>query len=468
MKKRGSVGEDKVKIIHANDLKTWTRFPEYRDHDGPTLGEYRTLQKAAEAVKRALQDLVRAKDKLVELEVERPLEYARHEISLPRSFWPGQIDIPLPLPDYQASTISCDAGEMFGQVLRIHRSWRKRSVTARYACPSRILNADKIAKLKDTLSSADEETHSRLVEAETSLYLQPVLFISHRWEGTDHPDPDGRQLFKLQALEDCFLIYDYTSFPQDTTSPEDEAVLLEILSGMNAMIEKVLVLAAPDFLERGWCIYEYTVASMRASIVCDELNDPDFVLLRNLAATRPPGHLGISGGGLESEIQNAKNQRTLETVNTILPLFNRSKFTVERDREIVRNLLVEELVQMLPGKKEYMQYVGEWKTIAWTEEELREAFNNELKWEELQYFDSFKPFEPKVPSTVVEAAINGYRLDQMPRQDDLTWATLIDSGRFGDIGEAIAKGVLIGGLIVVGGVTLALVLLFLLVWWIFF
>ena len=396
-----SEGKDKVKIIHASDLKTWTRFPQYRDHDGPTLGEYRARRQATEAVLWELRDLVRAQDRLAELDASAPVD------------------------------------------------------------------ADEIARLKDELSATDHERRARLAEAQASRYLQPVLFISHRWGGTAHPDPEGRQLAKLQALEDCFLIYDYASFPQDTAAPEDEAALLEILSGMNALISNVLVLAAPDFLDRGWCIYEYTVASMRASIVCDELSDSKFVTLRNLAATRPPVSLRVLGGGMESEIQNAKNQRTLETVNTILPLFNQSKFTVQRDREIVRDLLVSELARTLPRKMEYMQYLGEWKTMAWTEEELRDAFKSELKWEHLQYAENFKPFEPKVPSTVAEAVRGGYRLDRMPLQNDWTWFTLLDSKSL----EGIAKGLLTFGLIAAGAVmllVLVLALLFLLAWWIFF
>src|ERR1700679_563198 len=134
---------------------------------------------------------------------------------------------------------------------------------------------------------------------------------------------------------------------------------------------------------------------MRAWIVCDELNDPSFVLLRNLAATRPPVSLTLRGHSIESGIQNAKNQRTLETINAILPLFSHSKFTVERDRDIVRNLLVSELMRILPRKMEYVPYVGEWITKPWKDEELQAAFTSELKWEHMQINISFKPFEPK-------------------------------------------------------------------------
>jgi hypothetical protein len=375
-----SASKDKVKIIHASDLKTWTRIPEYRDHDGPTLGAYQSRRQVAETVLRELENLVLAQDRLTE--------------------------------------------------------------------PDKAL--------------------ARLAEARASRYLQPVLFISHRWDGTTHPDSEGRQLAKLQALEDCFLIYDYASFPQDTTSTKDDAALREILMDMNALISNVLVLAAPDFLERGWCIYEYTVASMRASIVCDELNDPSYVLLRNLAATEPPVSMTLRGHSIESEIQNAKNQKTLETVNAILPLFNRSKFTVERDREIVRKLLVSELMRTLPSKMEYLSYLGEWKTSSWTEEELYEAFTSELKWPPLQYSHLFKPFEPKVPSTVAEAVTNGYELDRMPPQTDWTPLTLLDWRPVGDMAGIFVKALLIAGLIAAGVILLILVLLFLLVWRFFF
>lgn len=463
-----STGTDKVKLVHASDLETWTRLPAYGDHDGVTLGEYEARQREVRAVLREHRGLARALDKRAELDVVTPVEYARHEIPVPRSVLSRPVELPLPEPEHPETTITCDIGDVTGQTLRVPASWRQRTATVRYSSPTNVLNAQEIAKLEDRIAVAGDEARARLAKARASRYLEPVLFISHRWNATDHPDPEARQLAKLKALEHCFLIYDYSSFPQDTSAPEDEAALLEILSGMNSLIHRVLVLASPDFLERGWCIYEYTVASMRASIVCDELNDSSFVLLRNLAATRPPNSPRITGSGMESEIQNAKNQQTLETVNTILPLFNRSKFTVERDREIVRGLLVAELARTLPAKKEYMQYLGEWKTTPWTEEELREAFTSELKWPSLQYSPMFKPFEPKVPSTVTEAVANSYELDRMPPQNDLTWLTLLDSKAVGEGMTAFVKGFLVVAAVIVGIAIVALVLLIALVRWLFF
>ena len=462
-------GDDKIKIIHASVLKTWTRFPEYRGHDGPTLAEYEARRQAAEDRLWKVRHLRRMQDRLAEVDVDTPIEYARHEISVPSSIRRGVSEVALPKPDNAESTITCDEGEVFGEMLRVPRSLRKRTVTARYVCPSNVLNANAIAKLKEILSKADDKSRAQLAEARASRYLHPILFISHRWEAKDHPDPEGRQLTKLQTLEDCFVIYDYASFPQDTAAPEDEAALREILLGMNGLIRKVLVLTAPDFLERGWCIYEYIVASMRASLVCDELNDPNFVMLRNLAATNPPVSMRLLGHSVESEIQNAKNQKTLEMVNSILPLFNRSRFTVERDRHIVRDLLVSELERALPAKMEYVQYVGEWKTIRWTKKELQNAFQKELTWESLQYNPIFKPFKPKVPSSIAAAVKNGYRLDRMGMQNAMTWASLIDWSAFAPLVKALLKGLLIVAQILAAVVVVILVIVIvLLVWWIFF
>jgi hypothetical protein len=259
-------------------------------------------------------------------------------------------------------------------------------------------------------------------------------------------------------LSDCFLIYDYASFPQGATAARDKEALREILSDMNELISNVVVLQAPDYLERGWCIYEYAVASMRASLVCDELSDPRFVTLRNLAATTPPRAPRMRGHSIESGIQNAKSQRTLETINGILPLFNQSRFAVEQDRHIVRDLLVSELRRTLPAKKEYVPYLGEWITNSWTEKELQTALTHGLTWEPDDTAPkSFTPFVPKVPATLAEAVTNAYRLDEMP-QNEWAWTTLLrrprPAGRQG-MGDGIMWGV--AALIVAG--VLALILL---------
>jgi hypothetical protein len=241
----------------------------------------------------------------------------------------------------------------------------------------------------------------------------PVLFVSHRWESSTHPDPDGRQLEKLKALKDCYVVYDYTSFPQDSATPEAQTALHQVLDAMNGFIDNVLVVSAPDYMSRGWCLYEYISGSLMHRIVCDEINDPTLVRLRNFVAT-DPSPPGI--GSTFREARNAKQELVLEAVNAILPLFGDAAFTVQTDRAIVQNLLIRRLRDTLPRKNEYVQYVGEWKTIEWTEEELAAAFKSELKWEALQYDPTIPIFTPAVPNTVAGAVAAGFGIERQPEE----------------------------------------------------
>ena len=71
-----------------------------------------------------------------------------------------------------------------------------------------------VETLERKISEFSASENRAIDEIATSQFAHPVLFISHRWEATEHPDPAGHQLEKLRALKDCFIIYDYTSFPQ--------------------------------------------------------------------------------------------------------------------------------------------------------------------------------------------------------------------------------------------------------------
>ena len=239
----------------------------------------------------------------------------------------------------------------------------------------------------------------------------PVLFISHRWQSTSHPDPAGQQLKKLQQLTDCYIIYDYVSFPQDTSTAEAKEALRQVLAQMNSLIDHVMVLSDPDFMNRGWCLYEYISASLKYRIVCDEINDPAMVRLRNVVATHP-NPPGI--GSTYREAVNAKNQFVLEAVNKVLPVFGRSGFTKPEDKAIVQRLLIEFLRQSLPKKQEYTQYVAEWKATEWTEEELSAAFESQLNWEPLQYDATTPVFEPAVPHSIAKAIEAGYQIEAQP------------------------------------------------------
>src|ERR1043165_5294687 len=109
---------------------------------------------------------------------------------------------------------------------------------------------------------------------------------------------------------------------------------------MDGFIDKVLVISGADYMMRGWCLYEYIAGSLTHRIVCDEINHPALVRLRNLVATNPSPP-GI--GSTYREARNAKQELVLKAVNAVLPAFTQSGFTVATDREIVQKLLIARL-----------------------------------------------------------------------------------------------------------------------------
>jgi hypothetical protein len=273
-----------------------------------------------------------------------------------------------------------------------------------------------IARLKASLSAMTESERSTLEEVTHSAFGHPILFVSHRWESVAHPDPEGRQLGKLKALENCWLIYDYSSFPQEPRSPEDDAALTHILRHMDELIDNVLLLGSPDYLRRGWCVYEYIVSSFKGSVVCDEIADPDLIALREWAATSAPIPTNLFRDGYESQQRNFINKEIVNAVNRILPIFLAGEYTEERDRTIVRTLLREQLKGSLPARKEYQPYVAEWMRVPWTDAELESAFESEITLGYQQSL-SIERLAMDVPSTIEEAVRRGYGIKR-PRVGD--------------------------------------------------
>ncbi len=185
---------------------------------------------------------------------------------------------------------------------------------------------------------------------------------------------------------------------------------------------------------------------MRASIVCDEFNAPDFVTLRNLAATNPPVNFSLKGHSIESTIQNSKNQeywkRSMRSCRSSAGRSSRRRAT-ERPSRI---FCCRSLCSSCRRRWNAFPMVGEWKQSSWTKDELAAAFTSELKWERLQKMEFFAPFEPKIPSTLADAVANGYRLDRMPPQNDWTWMSLIGGKAPGGFGTALVKGLFMAAL----------------------
>lgn len=358
-----------VKVIHVDDLKHWSSFKEYSEHASISFADYKIGAKKIKGLRDQVLWITKLQSQLQTLEKGDYEEY------------------------------------------------------------DQIKHKDEIDSIRQKLANITQEDQAKLDEIKTSRFAHPVLFISHRWEGVPHPDPEGSQYQKLSKLQNCFIIYDYSSFPQKITSEDMKDALEKILISMNKLIKNVVVLKSPNYLERGWCIYEYVLASLESTIVCDEVQDPDFVDLRNFRVIEPTQAGTLKGHSVDSGIQNGISAGVLKAVNRILPKYTNSRFSVEADRDKVTDLLRSRLVEILPQKKEHSgsPYLSEWNNVPWTRKELENAFRDEVPLEHDFSTNNVKPYVLKVPDTLEEAIANGYSLDKAPPNTQLTFLERSDA-----------------------------------------
>jgi len=403
-----------VKILHSRDLEKFERFPKYQDFQGISLKDYRE-QKARLGKQRDLhQESLNALNRLAELKTDLIVAYAKFELRAVPSLLKKQRKIALPEPTYDGTVISTTEGHIAeGFILIVPNRFRSKKVTVTYSCEKHKQHAAELKTLENVLSELSVNDRKALDDIIHSPYAHPLLFISHRWESVEHPDPDSTQLRKLQALKDCFIIYDYSSFPQAPLSPSEEVDLQQILANMEKIMQRVVVLDHGDYLGRGWCIYEYIAACLSGSIICDELNDPKFVSLRNWAITQQPAPFNLIKDGYEALQGNQIQEGILAAVNAILPSFRQSGFTVEADRKIVKELLVRLLKRRLPAKSSYDPYLGEPTRQSWSDAELEVAFEGEIKWEALETAQ-LGQFKLNVAKSISEAVRSGYKAEKQP------------------------------------------------------
>ena len=450
-----NIADHLVKLVHTRDLAKWERLPAYEQHTGKTLAEHRAEVKAREDLESQTWGLREAR-RLVE-GADAPKVYQTATVHSP---WPislpGRRSVRLPVPKYLETSFEPEFGGVEEELLVLPLFTRSREIEVSYLISDRVAHHGRIAQAEAELAKASEAELKRLRSYIVTPAPDPVLFISHRWMSESHPDPDGHQLEKLNALKDCYVIYDYSSFPQSKASPEARQVLAQVLNAMNSFIDNVVVLSDRDYMSRGWCLYEYIFGSLTHQITCDEVRHPALVRLRNLVASNPDPS-GI--GSTYREMRNGKSQLVLEAVDAVLPLFRNGRFTLPADRMIVKNLLIKKLRGTLPSKQEYVQYVGEWKSMPWTEEELVAAFESKLEWEPLQGDTNFRIFEPTVPDTIAGAVATGYTIQQQPKRFGRYGLDALDFSGLDRIGRIIKVGV-------AGVVLLLLLVLYYVVRWV--
>jgi hypothetical protein len=102
----------------------------------------------------------------------------------------------------------------------------------------------------------------------------PCVFVSHRWQSPDHPDPHGSQLARLlerfrrvrrSEAEHIYFWIDFCCLPQARTdqalAPEQVRDMREGLRHLPGILKScdLTVLCSSDYLERAWCYSELFV-----------------------------------------------------------------------------------------------------------------------------------------------------------------------------------------------------------------
>ena len=400
-----------VKLIHADELGGLAAFPKYQDYGGVRLDEYQREHARIDQLKQDHRDAIVTLAKSIELDRDELASYEDFTVTVAPFFWRKLRRIALPPPKYDQTVVSVSAGEIVDGQLVAPAGWLKRKVTVTYKCPMRVRHREELETLERKISEFSASENRAIDEIATSRFAHPVLFISHRWEGTERPDPAGHQLEKLRALKDCFIIYDYTSFPQKPMSESEAGDLEIVLNDMGELIRNVVVMDHPDYARRGWCIYEYIAGCFEGSVVCDEIRDPRFVALRDWTASNAPISRNLFRDGAEALMANRQAQNIFSAVNEILPSFKSAEFSLETDRAKVKGLLKTLLKRKLPAKGAFIQYFGEASRSAWTNEELEDAFEHKLPWKELDVIP-VSPIRLKVAPSISEAVSRRYRIEK--------------------------------------------------------
>jgi len=95
--------------------------------------------------------------------------------------------------------------------------------------------------------------------------INPIkfLFVSHRWDDKDDPDPNSDQLHLIKRFLNLnpsfkFVFYDFSCMWQNPRSPKQDEEFKNNLLALSEVVTKcsTLILHSPDYSDRGWCLME--------------------------------------------------------------------------------------------------------------------------------------------------------------------------------------------------------------------
>lgn len=110
------------------------------------------------------------------------------------------------------------------------------------------------------------------------------IAVSHRWLSPDHPDRDGKQHAELVATcerlglhASQLLLIDWCALPQRPRTRSEAARFrreLPVFQGQYARRTIVLNEGADDYRQRGWCMLELMLASLRGAVMGSDRLSP--------------------------------------------------------------------------------------------------------------------------------------------------------------------------------------------------
>ena len=125
----------------------------------------------------------------------------------------------------------------------------------------------------------------------------------------------------------------------------------------------------------------------------------------------PERHPDPSGGQL-AKLKTLRDCLVIYDFCRVLPAYQDAGFTVEADRAVITTLLLGHLKQRLSPRKEHQEYLGEWRSVPWTDHELTMAFTGQLPIPPPPQ-RAVARFRPYVPRTIGQAVERSYGVERM-------------------------------------------------------
>lgn len=195
-----------------NNLASLEHLPKYQEHSALSYFDQSEQAHRVAALKAEFSSVVEIWHRMKELDRSDMVAYSRFAVDVPGSLLGAKKSIALPRKKYANTVVSVGDRVVERGVLLVDAGWRTRSIHVTYSSPSRDCYASELRSLRERLEQITPAERRALQEIVESRFAHPVLFISHRWESVERPDPHAAQLARLRELKKCFIIYDYSSF----------------------------------------------------------------------------------------------------------------------------------------------------------------------------------------------------------------------------------------------------------------